>query len=94
VRDEVVPSDRAVLDRVVDGATAVLLVGPDEWEAHVEAAALPPDVGDGTWLIVDPETSPVEILGVDEELTARRTREVSARMQRLREHRRGGRFRR
>lgn len=92
--DEVVPADRAVLDRVVEGATAVLLVGPDEWEAHVEAAVLPSSAEDGTWLIVDPETSPVGILGVDEEMTARRTRDVAARMQRLREHRRGGRFER
>lgn len=90
--DEAVPDDRAVLDRVVDGATAVLLVGPDEWEAHVEAAALPSGAEDGTWLVVDPEASPVEILGIDEEMTARRTRDVAARMQRLREHRRGGRF--
>ncbi len=81
-----------MVDRVVDGTTAVLLVGPDEWEAHVAAADLPEGVTDGTWVVIDPDTRPVEVLGVDEELTRRRAQDISIRMRRLRDERRGGRF--
>jgi hypothetical protein len=94
VPGDAVPADRAVVDRIVDGATAVLLVGPDEREAHVDARLLPGGATDGTWLVVDPTTSPVDVLGVDEELTRRRADDISVRMQRMREGRQGGRFER
>jgi hypothetical protein len=92
VPGDAVPGDRAVVDRVVDGRTAVLLVGPDEDEAHVDVATLPPGVSDGTWLVVDPATSPIAVLGVDHELTRRRADELTARLERIRRERRGGRF--
>jgi hypothetical protein len=94
VPGDAVPADRAVVDRIVDGATAVLLVGPDEWAAHVDAGVLPGGASDGTWLVVDPTTSPVDVLGVDEELTRRRADDISVRMRRMRERRQGGRFER
>jgi hypothetical protein len=92
VSDEPVPANRAVVDHVVDDRTAVLLVGPDEDPARVDAAHLPDGAREGTWLIVEPAADPVEVLGIDEELTARRRAEVSRRMDRLRRERRGGRF--
>jgi hypothetical protein len=92
VSADTVPEDRAVIDRIVDGNTAVLLVGPGEREAHVPADALPDGVGDGTWLRIDPETDPVEVLGVDRELTDRRAADISTRMERIRQERHGGRF--
>jgi hypothetical protein len=92
VSDDAVPEDRAVVDRIVDGTTAVLLVGPGEREAHVPAETLPDGVGDGTWLLVDPDTHPVEVLGVDRELTDRRAADISTRMERIRQERHGGRF--
>jgi hypothetical protein len=92
VPGDAVPEDRAVVDRVVDGRTAVLLVGPGETEAHVDVATLPPDVGDGTWVVVDLAASPIEVLGVDRELTRRRSDDISARLERIRRQRRGGRF--
>jgi hypothetical protein len=94
VPGEAVPADRAVVDRIVDHATAVLLVGPDEREVHVDPDVLPDGATDGTWLVVDPTTSPVDVLGVDDELTRRRADDISARMRRLREGRQGGRFER
>jgi hypothetical protein len=92
VPDDAVPEDRAVVDRVVDGRTAVLLVGPEETEAHVDVGLLPEDVTDGTWVVVDPTASPIEVLGVDRELTRRRADDISARLERVRQRRRGGRF--
>jgi hypothetical protein len=94
VPDDPIPHDRAVIDRIVDGITAVLLVGPDEIEAHVPAASLPDDARDGTWLVVDVGDCTVRVLEVDRELTERRAADVDARLARLREQRRGGRFER
>lgn len=89
---EPIPHDRAVVDRVVDGATAVLLIGPEETEAHVDVSTLPDDTRDGTWLVVDPTASPVQVLGVDRQLTEDRASEIATRMDRLRQERHGGRF--
>jgi hypothetical protein len=92
VPTDAVPEDRAVVDRVVDGRTAVLLVGPDETEAHVDVTSLPAGVSDGTWVVVDRAASPIEVLGIDRELTQRRADDISARLERLRRRRGGGRF--
>jgi hypothetical protein len=89
-----IPHDRAVVDRIVDGTTAVLLVGPDEAEAHVPASSLPDGARDGTWLVVEPDEGTVRVLEIDRELTERRAADLDARLARLREQRRGGRFER
>ena len=87
-----IPHDRAVVDRIVDDTTAVLLVGPGETEAHLPASSLPDDARDGTWLVVEPDHCTVRVLEIDRELTERRTAHLDARLDRLREQRRGGRF--
>jgi hypothetical protein len=87
-----IPSDRAVVDRIVDGATAVLLVGPDELELHLPADALPEGATDGTWVILDREMSRPAVLGIDEELTASRAEQLQHRLGRIRQDRAGGRF--
>lgn len=89
---EAIPHDRAVVDRIVDDSTAVLLVGPDETEAHVSAASLPEDARDGTWLVVEPEDGTVRVLDIDRELTERRAADLGSRLDRLHRERRGGRF--
>lgn len=83
--------DRAVIDRVV-GDTAVLLVGPDGDELLLPAEALPPDVADGTWVVLDLATDPPTVLDVDQALTDARATELSQRLGALRKQRRGGRF--
>lgn len=87
-----IPPDRAVLDRVVDDTTAVLLVGEDEDELHLPATALPDGVTDGTWLHLDVATSPPTVLGIDHDLTERRSQDVDERLARLRRSHKGGRF--
>lgn len=86
--------DRAVLDRVVDGTTAVLLVGPAEDELHLPVGRLPDGAADGTWVILDLRTEPPCIVGIDHELTEARRTDLSSRLDRLRQERRGGRFER
>ena len=87
-----IPHDRAVVDRIVDGSIAVLLVGPDETEAHVPASSLPDTARDGTWLVVEPDDCSVRVLAIDRELTERRAADLDTRLERLRSQRRGGRF--
>lgn len=40
----------AVIDRIVDGSLAVVLIGHEEREIHVRLAALPPQARPGSWL--------------------------------------------
>jgi hypothetical protein len=84
-----IPLDRAVVDRIVDGRLALLLVGPTEEALHVPVEVLPEGTGPGTWLQLDLGAL---IVGVDEELTEQRAADVRSRMQRIREQQRGGRF--
>lgn len=52
VEEQPAPPEKAVVDRIVDGHTAVLLVGEDEREVLVPVEALPEGVGEGAWLRV------------------------------------------
>lgn len=83
---------RAVVDRIVDGVTAVLLIESDDEELNVPAERLPEGATDGTWVRLDRNTDPPIVLEIDHEYTESRRREVAERMQRLRQERRGGRF--
>lgn len=84
-----IPQDRAVLDRIVDGRIAVLLIGSAGDPLHLPAAHLPAGVQEGDWLVLDLAAL---VTGVDRELTERRRGDLETRMQRLRTERSGGRF--
>jgi hypothetical protein len=79
-----VPDDAAVVDRIVDGRHAVLLVGPAEVELHVDVALLPEGTAEGDWLRVG--------FTLDPDRTARRRSDLEDRMERIRRARGGGRF--
>ena len=87
--------DRAVVDRIV-GGQAVLLVGPEEHEAHVPATELPEAAGEGVWLVGDRADGeePVRVRGLAPDLQARRETDLAARLRRLGRERRRGRFER
>ena len=87
--DQPIGPDRAVVDRIVDGKTAVLLVGAQGTELHVPVDHLPEGAQDGTWVILDLAAL---IVGIDDDLTARRREQLEARMDHLRQERTGGRF--
>jgi hypothetical protein len=74
----------AVLDRIVDGRLAVLLVGPDEVELVLELSSLPVGAAEGDWFRLG--------LRADPDLTAERRTDVEGRLARLRDQRSGGRF--
>lgn len=90
--NEAIPEDRAVIDRVVDGATAVLLVGPEETETTVPVAALPEGATEGVWVAVRVDADRVTVLEVDEELTRHRSEVIDQQMERIRQRHSGGRF--
>jgi hypothetical protein len=87
-----VGEDRAVVDRIVDGRTAVLLVGPDEVERLLPVDALPDAAGEGSWVVLDASSEPPIVLRIDEQLTRERLEDLSARLATIRRERRGGRF--
>ena len=60
--------DRAVVDRVEDGRAA-LLVGPGRTPIHLDVEELPRDAGAGTWVVLDLQSTPPLVLGVDADLT-------------------------
>ena len=80
---------RAVLDRVVDGVVATLLIGPDERELHLPADTLPSAATDGSWLILD---TLGRVAALDEALTEQRRRALHERLAAIRERRSAGRF--
>jgi hypothetical protein len=87
--------DRAVVDRIVDGRTAVLLVGPDEVERIVAVEVLPEGAGEGTWVVLEHSNDPADVrLRIDEQLTQQRFDDLTARLDAIRRTRRGGRFER
>lgn len=91
---EPVPDDRAVLDRIVDDATAVLLVGPNEVEVHVPADALPDGATDGTWLVLDLDGDMPRVIAIDQRRTDDQRANLENRMARIRATRSRGRFQR
>lgn len=96
-RDPTAPplaEDRAVLDQVVEGTTALLLVGPQEQELHLTVDALPEGAAEGDCLILElpPGQDLPRVVGIDRELTQARRAAVTSRLTHVRERRSGGRF--
>ncbi len=81
---DAIPGDAAVVDRIEDGAHAVLLVGPAEVELVLDVALLPEGTQEGDWLRL--------ALTADPELTAARRAALVDRLDRIRRTRGGGRF--
>ena len=61
--------EKAVIDRIVDEKTAVILVGDDEQEHHCPVDKLPIGAREGTWLWVQVENGEIVSLEVDQEET-------------------------
>ena len=76
--------DKAVIDRIVDGRTAVILVGEDERQHHCPADRLPEGAKEGTWLRVQVESGSVVAMEVDQEETDEVRRRIQEKMDKLR----------
>ena len=77
-------TEKAVVDRIVDGRTAVILVGEDERQHHYPADKLPEGVQEGTWLRVRVEGSEIVTVEVDAEETEAVRKRIQNKMNRLR----------
>jgi len=73
-----------VVDRLVDGRWAVLLVGSDEREQVVELACLPPGVEAGSWLKVHFDGHRLAAVQRDEEATAEAAAHIRQKLEQLR----------
>lgn len=60
--------DRAVVDQI-EGGRAVLLVGPGRTPLHLDVEELPGDAREGTWLVLDLQSTPPLALYIDSALT-------------------------
>lgn len=81
---------RAVVDRIVDGAHAVLLVGDDETEVILPVTDLPEGAKEGSWLHVTQEADQVVVIGLDEQATGDAEERIASKLDELRQ--RGSRF--
>jgi hypothetical protein len=82
--ERAIPSDAAVVDRIEDGARAVLLVGEAEVELVIDVALLPEGTGEGDWLRLG--------FTPDPDRTRERRSDSEVRLERIRRSRGGGRF--
>lgn len=76
--------EKAVIDRIVDGKTAVILVGEDERQHHYPADELPEGARDGTCLRVQIESGEIVAMEVDQEEMDTVRRRIQEKMDKLR----------
>ena len=83
-------TEKAVIDRIVDGQYAVLLVGLEEREITLPANQVPKEAAPGTWLQVEVYDDVITHITVDLEETETTQRRIRGKMVLLRQ--RGGRL--
>ena len=76
---------RAVIDRIVDGKTAVILVGDTEEQHEVDARILPAGSGEGSVLRVRIEGGRIVEMHLDSDDTEQTRQRVREKMNRLRQ---------
>ena len=76
--------EKAVIDRIVDGKTAIILVGEDERQNNYPADKLPEGAREGTWLRVRVENGEIVSMEVNQEETNMVHRRIQAKMDKLR----------
>lgn len=79
-----------VVDRIVDGETAVVLVESEGLEFNLSVEELPSDVEEGSWLVLEIEDGEVVSMELDEEEAQERRERIEEKMEGLRERGRKG----
>jgi hypothetical protein len=75
---------KAVIDRIVDGKHAVLLVGENEEEKIISYSLLPEDVGEGSWLNVQFDGDTLISIKADQSEIEHRKKRIQDKMNLLR----------
>ena len=81
--------EKAVIDRIVDGKTAVILVGEDERLYHYPAEKLPEGAAEGIRVKVEISEGQIVSLEVDQGETDIARKRIQEKMDRLRQRGRG-----
>ena len=76
--------EKAVVDRIVDGKIAVILLGEDQRQHHHPADELPEGAQEGTWLRVRVEGAKIVSIEVDPGETDEVRRRIQEKMDKLR----------
>jgi hypothetical protein len=77
--------EKAVVDRIVDGKYAVLLVGDQEIEKMIPSSKLPEGVTEGTWIRVEFNGDDLLSLEADNEETSKTNKRIKSKMELLRQ---------
>lgn len=84
--DNLESQERAVVDRIIDGTHAVLLVGEDETEQVVPSEQLPDETTEGTWLLITrDDDGRIVAIETDESSTAEVEERIASKLDRLRQ---------
>lgn len=83
--DNLESQEKAVVDRIIDGAHAVLLIGDDETEQVLPTKQLPDHVTEGTWpRVTKDDQGRVAKVEVDENSTAEIEERITSKLEELR----------
>lgn len=77
--------EKGVIDRIVDGKHAVLLVGDTEKEFVIPVQKLPSKAKEGTWLRLELDGEIIHSVDLDEETTVEQKNRIQNKMALLRE---------
>ncbi|GAA0451145.1 DUF3006 domain-containing protein [Alkalibacillus silvisoli] len=83
-----------VLDEIVDGQTATILIESTNKTFHISAFDLPEGAREGDWLNVEVEDGEVVQLTINQQKTAEQKQSVKKRVDRLRRGSNGSKFKR
>ncbi|WP_227935368.1 DUF3006 domain-containing protein [Alkalihalobacillus deserti] len=76
---------KAVVDRIVDGKHAVLLVGDQEVEKVISSSKLPDSVTEGSWVKVEFNGDELVSIEADEKETNQTKKRIKTKMEILRQ---------
>jgi hypothetical protein len=77
--------EKAVVDRIVDGKHAVLLVGDQEIEKVIPSSKLPDEITEGTWIRVEFNGNDLVAIEADQEETSKTKERIKSKMELLRQ---------
>lgn len=80
---------KAVIDQIVDGKKAVILVGEEETVHIMDVEQLPAGAKEGDWLKVEEAVEQIKVLNLDEEETKKVKERIKNKLEKLRLRGRG-----
>ncbi len=79
-----IKTEKAVIDRIVDGEIAVLIVGEEELQLEYPSKDLPSDAREGSWLTVSMDGEFIVSIEIDFKETEEVAQRIRSKMSQLR----------